>query len=338
MILADKIIAERKKNGWSQEELAEQLGVTRQSVSKWEGALATPDLQRIVQMSQVFHVSTDYLLKDEIESESFAEYAERNADHTENADTDGETVCRRVSMEEANRFLKVKKQTAPQIAMGVFFCIVSPIPLLLLAAAQEMGYLGIRENAAGGIGVIVLLLTVAAATVVFIFCGMKTKEYEYLEKEDIETEYGVAGMVKERRKQYEPQYIRYNVFGTVLCIVGLLPLFAASIFTENDFVLVAMVCALLLLAAMGVRFFIVAGIMNESFEKLLQEGEYSSKAKKRQPLKSTVVTGYWLIVTAIYVGVSLYTNAWGLTWIMWVVAGIMSPIVSFIAGSVAEKK
>ena len=38
MILADKIILLRKRKGWSQEELAEQLGVTRQSVSKWEGA------------------------------------------------------------------------------------------------------------------------------------------------------------------------------------------------------------------------------------------------------------------------------------------------------------
>ena len=51
MILADKIINERKKNGWSQEELADKLGVTRQSVSKWEGAQASPDLQRILQMS-----------------------------------------------------------------------------------------------------------------------------------------------------------------------------------------------------------------------------------------------------------------------------------------------
>lgn len=38
MILADKIISLRKKEGWSQEELAEQLGVSRQAVSKWESA------------------------------------------------------------------------------------------------------------------------------------------------------------------------------------------------------------------------------------------------------------------------------------------------------------
>ena len=59
MILADKITEERKKNGWSQEELANQLGVSRQAVSKWESAGAVPDLQRILQMSELFGVSTE---------------------------------------------------------------------------------------------------------------------------------------------------------------------------------------------------------------------------------------------------------------------------------------
>ena len=67
MFLADKIIALRKKKGWSQEELAEQMNVSRQSVSKWEGAQSLPDLERILKLSQLFGVSTDYLLKDELE-------------------------------------------------------------------------------------------------------------------------------------------------------------------------------------------------------------------------------------------------------------------------------
>lgn len=67
MILADKIILLRKRKGWSQEELAEQLSVTRQSVSKWEGAQSVPDIQKIIQMSEIFGVTTDYLLKEEIE-------------------------------------------------------------------------------------------------------------------------------------------------------------------------------------------------------------------------------------------------------------------------------
>ena len=48
MILADKIMDLRKKNGWSQEELAEKLNVSRQAVSKWEGAQSIPDMGRIV--------------------------------------------------------------------------------------------------------------------------------------------------------------------------------------------------------------------------------------------------------------------------------------------------
>ena len=66
MILADKIIQLRKKNGWSQEELAAQLNVSRQAVSKWESAQAAPDLNKILAMSQLFGVTTDYRLKDDL--------------------------------------------------------------------------------------------------------------------------------------------------------------------------------------------------------------------------------------------------------------------------------
>lgn len=63
MIFADKLIQLRKKSGWSQEELAQQMHVSRQSVSKWEGAQSVPDLEKMVQLSRLFNVTTDYLLK-----------------------------------------------------------------------------------------------------------------------------------------------------------------------------------------------------------------------------------------------------------------------------------
>ena len=64
MPLADKIIELRKKQGWSQIDLADRLGVSRQSVSKWEMAQAVPELDKIIKMSELFAVTTDYLLKD----------------------------------------------------------------------------------------------------------------------------------------------------------------------------------------------------------------------------------------------------------------------------------
>ena len=83
MILADKIIYLRKKAGWSQEELAEKMEVSRQSISKWEGALSVPDMNRILKLSELFDVSTDYLLRDEMEEEEKnPEADEKIADET----------------------------------------------------------------------------------------------------------------------------------------------------------------------------------------------------------------------------------------------------------------
>ena len=60
MILAEKITMLRKKSGWSQEELAMKLGISRQSVSKWESTADIPDLDKIIRLSEIFGVSTDY--------------------------------------------------------------------------------------------------------------------------------------------------------------------------------------------------------------------------------------------------------------------------------------
>ena len=67
MIIAEKIMSLRKQYGWSQEELADLIGVSRQSVSKWESAASIPDIQKIIKMSEVFGVLIDYLLKNEID-------------------------------------------------------------------------------------------------------------------------------------------------------------------------------------------------------------------------------------------------------------------------------
>ena len=70
MKLSDKIIKLRKANGWSQEELAEKLNVSRQAISRWEGASAQPDATNILQLSKLFGVTTDYLLNDDYESDA----------------------------------------------------------------------------------------------------------------------------------------------------------------------------------------------------------------------------------------------------------------------------
>ena len=70
MKLPDKIIMLRKVRGWSQEDFAEKLNVSRQAISRWENGTALPDAQNVLQISKLFGVTTDYLLNDDYESDS----------------------------------------------------------------------------------------------------------------------------------------------------------------------------------------------------------------------------------------------------------------------------
>ena len=69
MKLPDKIIELRKARGWSQEDFAEKLDVSRQAVSRWENGTALPDAQNVLHMSKLFNVTTDYLLNDDYDSD-----------------------------------------------------------------------------------------------------------------------------------------------------------------------------------------------------------------------------------------------------------------------------
>ncbi len=329
MIFADKLILLRKKAGWSQEELAEQMDVTRQSVSKWEGAQSIPDLEKMVRLSELFGVSTDYLLKDEIE----------DARGLISANDTPKT--RRVSMEEANAFLAVKAKTAKLIAYAAFLCILSPICLIILGAMSEVAEYGISEGLAGGIGMIVLFVLVAVATAVFIFCGSQTSPYSDLEKEKFDTEYGVVGLVKERKAQYKRTYTRNNIIGACLCVTALIPLFVGVMIDENnDILLTVMLSFLFVLAGVGVIFFIKSGIVWASYEKLLGEGDYSPKektSKENNSLAVAIYTAYWVIATVIYLWYSFAANSWGISWLVWVIAGGVFPAVIAIINACHKK-
>ena len=128
MILADKLIDLRKRSGWSQEDLAEKLGVSRQSISKWESAQSVPDMNRILKLSEVFGVSTDYLLKDELETEGLPRESIPVPDT--------EPPLRQISMEEAGGYLDHRSHSARRIAISGMLCVLAPILLILLAGGN----------------------------------------------------------------------------------------------------------------------------------------------------------------------------------------------------------
>ena len=287
-----------------------------------------PDIQRILEMSRLFGVSTDYLLKDDMEYSSEVV--------TESA-AEADSPLRRVDMETASAFLAFRRNWAPRIALAVFLLIISPVALIMLGAFSEYGVLDISDNAAGGIGVIILLLLVAGAVSIFIIYGMKNQPYEFLEKENIDTAYGVTGMVREYKERCAAVCSTQIVLGVVLCILSVLPLFGALCVTENELVILLCVCLLMVIVAVGVVFLILAGMNRGAANMLLQEGDYSREEKKRNRLTSTAAGVYWLLVTAGFLAWSFVTGAWNRTWIVWPVAGVLFPAVMAVVGAIRSK-
>ena len=331
MILADKIINLRKKNGWSQEELAEKLGVTRQSISKYEGAQSIPDLDKILKLSEIFGVTTDYLIKDELEEEEYA------ASQMQENESESDRSVHKVTMEMANEYLQIIDWSAGKTAFATMLCILSPIVLLMLGAMSEMPNYHISENAAAGIGICVLIILIAIAVTIFLLCGMKPKKYEYMEKEDIETAYGVSGMVKEKRDAYHSPYVTQLVIGITCCICSVIPLFGTLAVSESDFYMVSAVCMLLTLVAIGTYFIVRSAAKMNAMNQLLEEEDYTRQKKHENKKMSGPVTVYWLIATAIYLAWSFTTNDWDRTWIIWPVVGVLFPAFYAIVSGIRKK-
>ena len=332
MILADKIINERKKRGWSQEELAEQLSVSRQSVSKWEGAQAVPDLQKIIAMADIFGVSTDYLIKDE-----FGEEDLRPAQNPTLEESKSRLDIRKVTLEEANKYIELVKKNAPSIANGVTLCILSPALLILLLGLSEEAKFGISEGLALGIGMVALFVFISIAVIMFIFADGKVSEYKFLETEDFETAYGVNSYAEEIKRRLESRRVLFTAVGTILCIISPVPIIIAGVAESSDYMVVVFVAVLLVIVSAAVNLFVRVYTITGACDKLLQREDYSPSAKKAQKNVEKIAAVYWSLVTAGFLGWSFITNDWGRSWIIWPVAAVLFIPVQSILKLFANK-
>ncbi|MCC3353768.1 XRE family transcriptional regulator [Holdemanella biformis] len=248
-------------------------------------------------------MSTDYLLKDEIEKEKI--------------DTSCDTDCElhRVTMEEANAYMNEKKKAAPMLANATTLCILSLVPLFLVST--------LNDGLAIGIACTILLGMVALAVFIFIKTGIKLSPLQYLEQEPFETEYGVTGLVKEKNQSYQEHYSFSLACGVVLCILSVIPLIIAGCMEASDYVCTLCLAVLLILVSIGVNILIRVSTIKSSYDTLLQEGDYTKKEKLVKKKTETFTGVYWCLVTAVYLGWSLWTKQWDVTYMIWPVAAVL---------------
>ncbi|MBQ5824228.1 MAG: helix-turn-helix domain-containing protein [Clostridia bacterium] len=129
MTIGDRILKLRKEAGLSQEAFAEQLGVSRQSVSKWESGVATPDTDKIIAMCDIFGVSTDYLLIGEPEQDS----PEEADEYTASADDDTMPIPQVPTAQPNTQTSEPARKTKMKVIAGILcicimFAAIIPIP------------------------------------------------------------------------------------------------------------------------------------------------------------------------------------------------------------------
>ena len=227
-------------------------------------------------------------------------------------------------------------------------CILSPIALIVLTTLSGLPNPIITETTASAVGLIVLFAFILCAVPIYIYCGFKNEPYAFLDKNiPFELEYGVIGMVTERKKKFRDTYIKFNIIAACVCIFSPIPLIISG-FTENELLVIMMLAVMMIVAGIGASIFIVVGVQNASMQKLLKEGEFTEKEKKRTSVKEAVGFAYWGVLTAIFFiwgflgndGSGIQGNSWiswRYNWIVFAVGGILFPIVMMLCNLIADK-
>lgn len=328
MILADKIIKLRKQYGWSQEDLAEKMDVSRQSVSKWESANSIPDLNKILKLAEIFGVSTDFLLKDDIEEDA------------NSPKTDQEPGVLKVTLEEAIEYIEEKVAASKLTALGVATVISSVIPLFALLSISDGQLLGIQvsESLATALGLVSLLIMVGIGVSILIKSSQTFGDFDKYENENIELVYGVDSILREKLNKYRPIYTRSVTIAVIMLITSVAPLLFAAILETYNSVVMAGLILLIAMVAMGVYIIIPPSTRFNAYNMFLKEGDYAPSRRELVKRTGRIAGIYWPLVTAIYLGWSLWTMNWGTTWVVWPVAGIAFAAIMGISNALSKDK
>ena len=370
MLLSEKIMSLRKRTGWSQEELAQQLGVSRQSVSKWESMASMPDIQKIMAMSELFGVSTDYLLKDELE-ELPATAAVAVADSTgtsasggiagadpsavlggsstaDNAST-SKTVAPKlsVSLDTATEYLDAIARTSRPTAGAITLFILGPALLVSLATYSEDALyfdpMHISPDAMGIAGICIMMLFIAAGVGLLILQDMKLAKFKQLKEASLELQYGVEAAVRRRAESTESLRYMQQAAGVCLTILSAIPFLIASYYgTGLIFALGFFVAAILV--SLGVYLLVYSGIIRDGYRVLLQEGDFShdEKSNKRDSKSAAlkyrpIARAYFGTIALLYVGYSFITKDWKSSWIIWPVSALLYHIIISILNALKKR-
>ena len=289
----EKLRKLRKENGMSQEELAQQLNVSRQAVSKWESGQGFPETDKLLTIGNIFSVSMDYLLKTNNE-ESLA--AEEEAGYY-------------VNREMVYGYLAMKKHGARRIALGV--------AIIVLSIAFTMLF----EDA---VGTFLFFLGIASGVAIFVLQGFRPNRYKEIEKQPLVFD---AEFFKEfqmdctlRRKKLG----LYIVTGIMLLIAS----YAANVLIEDILMLPSQYEAIYpIFWASGIAVLIINSSAIISEDVIIKNKDHMKELGHEKKSERIFGAGF-LLAAAVFLFIGIIWDKWNPCWIVFPVTALICTAIS----------
>ena len=237
---------------------------------------------------------------------------------------------------EVERYLLVSKETGRQVALGVAIILLGVANLIFVNVIADRGFLAEKVGQAIGVGG--LLLLIALAVYIFIVAGMKSEKYENLETTTVKIDPYLHDRIAQMKEEYRPAFARSIAGGVALILLSVVGLVTVAILDIGaEFGVMLTVVGLLLAVALAVGLFISAGTRMEAYDKLLNEGDYTRQHKAGNTLAEKISGPYWMLVVTIYLTWSFVKAAWGISWIVFPIAGVLFGLISVVSASFSKQ-
>ena len=242
-----------------------------------------------------------------------------------------------VTMDVARDYLKVKKTISKFVGLGVLLCILGTTVLIGCYAWLDANQMGSGSTFIGGIGVVVMLLFVAGGVALFIYSGLLVSPYEYMEKPFNMSAY-VKQQLKAEWEAIKPGNMVMLIIGICMCVISPIPTILGAFMGENEKSMVMVgVCIMLMIVAIAVCLIIQAGVMMESYNMLLEIGDYTPSKKKGNKVIDFVAALVWPLVSLAYVYMGLVHGLWHPGWIIFPVTGVLFGAFSALVEGLSNK-
>ena len=291
MEFGSRLLEARRARGLNQEELAEALGVSRQTIYKWESGITYPDIDVLCKIAEQLGVGTGYLLGENEQAPISATVTEEKS-----------TVLR--------HFTKFSRMIG-----GATLLILLSVGVLVALCAWE-------STVAPILGVTLLLIGVFAAVILYVIAGLR---HEAFIKENTVSVF----FEKEEKAKQQRSFAAKIACGLALIFIGVLLVVVLGVLDREQQLLFGVACMLLLIGV-ACYLFITAGILNELYadpvKALMSEERKKSMRSTEDAIGGIIMT----LATAVFLLCGFVFHAWHPAWIAFPIGGVLCGCVSSV--------